>query len=278
MSPLSALDNLELEECRDAGDPQSEEHCQAAPVYYSDALDLAIANDLRDAPRPKGARGRAVGVRPWSQIVGITWHQTATKDFPPGHHGLLNVPAHAMLHRDGSVSLLHHPTAYVYHGHALNHGTIGVEIACRAAGVEGERLTFWRSRKEIQGWHEAMEAHGAIWPERVGYDKTHPGKWHPPQTYSDLVAEATDAQLAAIPLIMGYYVRLVGANAYPDIPGQHSARGQWAHRQGHESRTSDPGSRIFKAVDRARKELGLPDVHKLHLGSGRPVDVTWLDP
>lgn len=250
MNPLLSTAMLmatEMAICASPDDPESHEHCQPAPVFYSRPLELKIANDFRDTPREPGSRGRSIGVRPWEQIVGQTWHQTATDALDEDHPGLLLIPAHLLLHRSGAVSLLHHPRAYVQHGHALNAGTIGIEVVCRAAGTEGVGKTFWRSKKEIKA-----------------------GK----SPYA-LMREATEAQIKAIPLIMAYYCNLVARERnFP--PGQLGARGQWAHKQGDESRTSDPGSRIYQAVDRARIYLGLPSVDRLTLGSGTPVEREWL--
>lgn len=224
-------------------------------------LPFVVAKDLRDLPRPKGSRARIIKVRKPESIVGITLHQTATQDFAPNHPGLAEVPAHAMVHRDGTISLLHHPTAYVYHGHALNGGTVGIEIACRAAGVEGDPATFWRSRREILGWHSEVPG----WPEAIGRVPNHPGRWHGPKAYDVLVAEATDEQLAATRELVRYY-----ADTFRSI------RGIWAHRQGRADRTSDPGSRIWQRVaEPMRVELGLADVRDLTLGDGTPIPRRW---
>jgi hypothetical protein len=213
------------------------EHSGPAPWY------LDVARDLRDTPRPAGSRARIVRVRKATSIVGITLHQTATRDF----HHVYQVPAHAMVHRDGRVSLLHHPTAYVYHGHALNGGTIGIEIACRAAGTEGDPSTFWRSARERNGYRD----------ER--------GRWHPPRDYAELVCEATDIQLAATRDLVRYYCELVP-----------SVRALWAHRQGRDDRTSDPGSRIWRNVaEPLREELELVDVRDMVLGDGMPIPESW---
>lgn len=263
MNPLlstAAIMGAELAVCASPDDPESHEHCQPAPVYYSRPLDLDVANDFRDTPREPGSRGRAVGVRPWDQIVGQTWHQTATAALDEDHPGLLLIPAHCLLHRSGAITLLHHPTAYVQHGHVLNPGTIGIEVVCRAAGTEGDERTFWRSTEEKTGWRTLKDGSR---------------KWVGKKSYAQLVHEATPAQLEAIPRIMAYYCKLV-ARERKLAPDAQGARGQWGHCQGHESRTSDPGSRIYQAVDRARVELDMPPVHQLWLGSGRPVKVAWL--
>ncbi len=180
---------------------------------------IQVANDFRGYTRPRGSRGAPVGLRQWSKIVGITLHQTATKDFAFDHAGITAVPAHAIVHRDGRITLLHSPLAYMQHAHALNGGTIGIEVACRAAGVEGDEETFWRSERERKGYTD---------------DK---GRYHPPKSYEQLVAEATDAQIDSTRLLCRYYIQLVRACA-PTAPG---IRGIWAHKQGRDDRTSDPG-------------------------------------
>ncbi len=202
---------------------------------------MKIVNDLRAIVRPKGTRGAAHGIRPIKNIVGITLHQTATRDFPSTHPHLASVPAHAMVHRDGGVSYLHAAEELIWHGNALNGGTIGIEIACRAAGTEGDASTFWISKGERKK--------GA--------------------SFATLVAEATDVQLAAAYELCRRYIENISI-------GGGAIRGMWAHRQGHWSRTSDPGSRIWKAVgETVRLDLGLADVRDMVLGTGKPIPESW---
>ncbi len=205
-----------------------------APMHFE------VAKDYRDLPRTPGERGAPHGSRPWSQIVGITLHQTATRDFPANHSSLDHVPAHAMVHRDGKVSLLHHPDKLIYHGNALNGGTIGIEVAARAAGTEGDATTFWRSKKEREE-----------------------GK-----TYAQLVAEATPVQLDALAALIRYYYEFMRANG-----GE--INGIWAHRQGADDRGSDPGSRIWSVGEKMTRELGLKDRRDLVLGKGQPIPMSW---
>ncbi|HWB76607.1 MAG TPA: peptidoglycan recognition family protein [Nannocystaceae bacterium] len=197
---------------------------------------MNVVNDLRDTKRPKGSRGEVKRKRAVAKIVGITLHQTATADFPPTHKGLPRLPAHALVHRDGSISLLHHPTNVVWHGNALNNGTIGIEVACRAAGTEGDLRTLWVSKKEKAAGKK---------PEQ-------------------LVRESTDAQLAALDELIRHYIGEISTQGG-------SIRGLWAHRQGHSSRTSDPGSRIWSVAERLRVALGLVDVRDKVLGSGKTI-------
>ena len=201
---------------------------------------MNIVNDLRDTLRPKGGRGEVKRTRDVQQIVGITLHQTATADFRPTHPGLAKVPAHALVHRDGSVSLLHRITSIVYHGNTLNSGTIGIEVACRAAGTEGDMRTFWRSNAERVAGTPAEQ----------------------------LLRESTDEQLVALDELVRFYLDEVAG-----MGGK--VRGLWAHRQGHQSRTSDPGSRIWSVAERVRRDCGLADVRDQVLGTGKPIPKEW---
>lgn len=215
-----------------------------------------VAHDFRTVVRSEPfKRGRPVGTRAWSKIVGITWHQTASGELDESHAKLLAIPAHILLHRSGRWSLLHPPTAYVQHGHALNGGTIGIEVDARAAGVAGDPRTFWRSTREKEGYVDESK------------------RRYPPKDYHSLVREATDAQLAAIPLIMRWCADELAAHGGKLL-------GNWAHRQGHSSRTTDPGSRIWQAVERAEGQLRrdgiiLNDYRDRTLGSGKPIPKEW---
>jgi hypothetical protein len=236
-------------------------------------LPPAVAHDFRMVARAEPfKRGRAVGTRAWTKIAGLTWHQTASGHLDESHSKLLGIPAHILLHRSGRWSILHALTDYMQHGHALNGGTIGIEVDARAAGVENDEDTFWRSPREIDGYHEACEVDGKKYKLAIGRTPKHPGRWHPPQTYDELVAEATPAQLAAIPDIMAWCCGEVAAN------GGHVS-GNWAHCQGDRSRCfTDPGSKIWKAVEaaeRAHPDLGLVDRRDMKLGSGKPIPKEW---
>lgn len=193
--------------------------------------------DYREVPRT--GRGAAHGTRPIGRVTATMWHQAAAVLGRPARY--LGVPCHAAVMRDGDVALLHPLTAVVWHGHSANGFSVGVEIDCRAAGVEGDRRTFWRSRSEkVKG-----------------------------KQYEDLVQEATDKQLTSA-FLLGIYIteeveRLGGV-----------MKAQMFHRNSHSSRTSDPGSRIALGVAaplaaRFHQEYGGPVV-----GSGSKTPETWM--
>ncbi len=225
----------------------------AAPSRSAlDTLREAVTvQDIRETPRSdKHKRGRRRGLRSWDTITGICLHQTAS---PLGsqHRLLPAVPAHAHVGQDGIVTLLQPATAYMYHAHALNRFTIGIEVEARAAGTEGLMSTFWRSSKE--------KAAGTS-PE-------------------SLTREATAIQLRSLDALICYYIDLHRRNASPPV----SLLGLYAHRQGHASRTSDPGSKIARHVFRefcaspTSSHGILRDTTTETYGSGKPWPREWIE-
>ncbi len=193
-------------------------------------------HDLRAEPR--SGRGAAHGTRPIESVTATCWHQSAA--VLGNFRRYLGVPCHAAVMRDGDVVLLHPLEAYVWHGHAANKFSVGVEIDCRAAGTEGNPRTFWRSLRE----------------KFLG------------KTYESLVREATDVQLESA-LSLGVYL----TEELERWGG--TMKAQMFHRNSHSSRTSDPGSRIARAValplaEKFSQEYGGPVV-----GSGRAIPDSW---
>ncbi len=220
---------------------------------------FVVAHDFRGLPREdKHERGRPAGVRPISNVVGLTWHCTASGELDEDHPNLEGIPAGLLIHRSGAVTLLGNFTDYMEHGHALNGGTFGIEVDCRPARIEGDPRTFWRSKEEETGWRT--------------YDDGRPPKFVGIKTYDDLVCEATHAQLEVIPVVMRWCMSEVAR-----LGGKPGVRANWAHRQGHWSRTGDPGERVWTAVRSAGARLGLADVEHRTLGSGNPID-DWRAP
>ncbi len=131
----------------------------------------AIGFELMDwREKPRKGRGEARGTRDLRRCTALLWHQTATQSM--GLSQSLGVPVHAIVH-ERTVILLHPIRAYLYHAGAANAFSIGVEIVCRAAGLEGDMRTVWTRDGERA---------------------------------ADVVREATDGQLAAARLLGDYYV------------------------------------------------------------------------
>lgn len=196
--------------------------------------------DFTAEPRTKD-RGKAKGKRKWKNVRGITLHQTAV-DFGLNPRRLLNVPAHGATLKDGKIVLLHTPTDYMWHAHSLNKYDIGIEVSCRAAGIEGNPKSFWRSKADKEKG----------------------------RTYDQLVQEAVDIQIEATKELCRYYIQLVKENG-GEIKYIH------AHRQGHKSRVGDPGSRIWQEVAiPIMEEYGL-SCGKVgwKVGSGKPIPQAW---
>jgi hypothetical protein len=197
-------------------------------------------HDLRGEPRTK-SRGESKGTRDWSKIKGITIHQTAV-DFGTNPRRLLNVPVHGATLRDGSIVLLHDPPAYMWHGHSFNKHDIGIEVSCRAAGIEGNGDSLWLPKK-----YKGLKG-----DERLKH-----------------ASEATDEQLEATRELIRYYCEQVE---------KHGGKIEFihAHRQSTKSRVSDPGSRIWKAVGIwAQEELGLSCGPAGWSAGGYPLPDVW---
>ena len=171
---------------------------------------------------PRGDRGKAHGTRDWSKIKGLTIHQTAV-DFGTNPRRVLDVPVHGCTLSDGSVVLLHDPRDYMWHAHSFNKYDIGIEVSCRAAGIEGNGESLWLP-KEVWVDGVKVKSKSLTNEERLEH-----------------ASEATDTQLEATKELITYYVELVAKNG-GKLEFIH------AHRQSSKSRTSDPGERIWREV------------------------------
>lgn len=188
------------------------------PAHVPDDVALAWLKaetevvDLRHIPndeRPE--RGRHHGVRPEEQVTGVGIHQTGTLLTGPDTR-FLSVPCHAAVRwHDGAIVLLHEPTALLWHGHAINRFTLGIEVECRAPGLMGEGGTVWLSKKE----------------KREGL------------TARDVMVEPTWQQLVSLERLLWYYDQVFERSLVA-----------YAHRQGHSSRIADPGEQIWKYLEK----------------------------
>lgn len=200
--------------------------------------------DMRGTKRTK-SRGESKGNRAWNAVLGITWHQTAVVVGSAAR--CLNMPVHGVVLDDGDggaiIVLLHDPTSLLWHGNGFNTHDIGIEIACRAAGVEGVAKTLWlpKALAHLKGDERLAEG-----------------------------TEATDAQLEGARQLAKYYDDLVRDNG-GELQFVH------AHRQATKNRVSDPGSRIWGAVGewcRTRLDLsvGAPNFQISH---GKALPDAW---
>lgn len=220
---------------------------------YKDMLQAAKAigvavHDFRQVPRPRGSRGSAHGTRLLKNVTAMCWHQMAAAIDNPER--CMKIPAHGAVTRSGAIVLLHPMLAYMWHANTANRFTIGIEVAVRAAGIEGNEETFWRSRKE----------------KRRGI------------AVQTLVRELLDTQRQAARILGEYYVQehkrqcALRGNAATNPPG---IVAMGFHRNAHRSRTSDPGSAIALGIVRPlcahhRIRYGGPVV-----GSGTQTPAAW---
>lgn len=140
------------------------------------------------------------------------------------------------------ITLLHRVTDYVYHGHGLNAGTIGVEVQARAAGLLSNSRTFWRSRRE--------KAAG--------------------KTFEQLVREPTPGILAAHARALRYYAALMAHRGHPlkaiNLTHRQSAR-----------KPSDPGELLARNAATVAAELGFErDLTQRTWGRGTGQPERWV--
>lgn len=106
-------------------------------------LDRGRFHDLRTIAAQKQVGDR----RPWTQITGVTLHQTACL-LGEQPQRWATVVAHMGVTRGGQVMWMHDFEKIVWHGNGFNASTIGIEMDGEYAGIEGNDRTFWRPRDE----------------------------------------------------------------------------------------------------------------------------------
>lgn len=85
--------------------------------------------------------------RKWSDITGITLHQTATV-LGERPERWRNVACHVGVPASGQIIIANGLNQVVYHGNALNSSTVGIEIDGHFEGVEGDISTYWRPKSK----------------------------------------------------------------------------------------------------------------------------------
>lgn len=98
------------------------------------------------APFLRGTDGRPKTYNPmpraWSQVKGITLHQTAC-DMGERIERYDTIGAHFAVLRSGRVLRMCDLDRVVYHGHGWNNQCVGIEINGLYAGLEGDIRTVW---------------------------------------------------------------------------------------------------------------------------------------
>ena len=211
--------------------------------------------DFRKVPRTKKQKkGRPHGRMKLQKTVGIMLHQTAADIADEDR--LLSIPSHTAVSDEAHAVLLQPLNAYMHHGHGANSFCLSIEVVCRADGIEGNDETFWRGKKEINGWRRKN------------------GIWVPPKTRDELLREATDAQIETTQHLIRYLCAAIQEMA--------EAQGVdvrikviMAHRQS-ARKAADPGSRLWKGVGEwalDQPELGL-EVGPV-IGKGSELATAW---
>lgn len=214
--------------------------------------------DLRDERVPLSPKVRMLGsgkpmVRDPSAITGVTVHQMAANfgvskaqlTAARGDRSLalarraLSIACHAAAFRSGESVLAAPCLWYVQHGNQLNPSTLGLEIDGRHPGLDDDPSTA---------------------PLREDLGTTWGGE--PCELTDELVTAARDACTWLIE-----EARTLGCDL----------RYVYAHRQSSDSRRSDPGQRLWRAVvlEHAVPRLGLRVEAARVWGDGRPVPRAW---
>jgi hypothetical protein len=89
-----------------------------------------------DPRRNIPSRGRARGTLPWRKRTALMLHRTGVE---MGSRRFLGCPCHAAIAHDGTIVLCHPLDAYVWHGHAANRFSVGVEISSQDGAITDEQ-------------------------------------------------------------------------------------------------------------------------------------------
>jgi hypothetical protein len=179
-------------------------------------------NRLEDTSKQRGRRD-------WSEVTGITLHQTACcflSDLDPSDEKVSKalkrvkkIKAHFVVLRCGAATFNAPLDRVMAHGHAFNKSDVGIEVDGYYAGVHGDDSTFWRPKSR---------------PNRKPM-------------------EGSEKQIKAVRDVIRYVVEEVAAQG-----GE--VRYIHAHRQTHRGKPSDPGEVIWTTIGLwAQEQFGLSD-------------------
>lgn len=142
--------------------------------YYNGTLSKGTFVDRRGKhPRPRLYKCK----RPWSQIAGVTLHQTGC-EMPKNPAGWDRLNAHIGITQEGVAILVNDPTDFIWHAQGLSKNTIGIEIEGNYCGIHGDMRTLWKGGGgphylnskminalwDIRCWlEEEFERQGQLW-------------------------------------------------------------------------------------------------------------------
>ena len=189
--------------------------------------------------------------RPWSDIKGVTIHQTGClmgEDVAHWH----DLDAHIGVTRGGQVFVLQPFTTMIWHGNGLSPQTIGIEFEGINRGIPGWPLSY--SEAAAKNNHAAMQLAMTMYGQ--GNEPLSP----PP------------AQLAASEELYAFLSKEFNDNTSCEIFGV------WGHRQSSNQRQCDPGYELWQQVAkvwRARMELPVGDLAATFGGGGEAIPREW---
>jgi hypothetical protein len=179
--------------------------------------------------------GEVHGRRQWSQIDSVVLHQTACV-LGGEPRRWRSVPIHYGITREGVILQLHDDESLLWHAHALNRFSVGVEIDGYFEGIQGQRKTCWVPPDNA--------------PERQPL-------------------RPSIAQIESAKQLIRYLGGLFAARG-----GRLTKI--LAHRQGTNTRRPDPGSEIWQTIALPmQRELALKPSHDLVWGKGQPIPREW---
>lgn len=111
-------------------------HAGERPMITPAPPDLLF--DLREKANRRNDRGP----RKWSQITGVTLHQTACL-LAENPQRMLNVGAHLVTGQKGQLWWLHGFDRIVWHGNGWNSSCVGIEMNGLFPGLKGQMSTVW---------------------------------------------------------------------------------------------------------------------------------------
>jgi hypothetical protein len=125
---------------------------------------------------PKRARAR--GVLPWSKRTAVMLHRTGV-NMGPGR--FLGCPCHDAIADDGTIVLCHPHDAYLWHGHAANRFSVGVEVSSEDGTITERQAVA--GRLLLQYVVEDLDAHRSKTPVMMAHRMSHWSRPDDPGAY-----------------------------------------------------------------------------------------------